>query len=474
MTGAMKMQASENKGAGLAKNMPLDPHRVRSGETLSSIARRSGVSVADLQRWNGIRDANKIQVGQVLYLSEASAFGVSVAFLDALRHPIANLPFRVEVDGRTVVGKTGPNGQIPTQVTKGAQSQVDLWIQDAHNQWQKLVSTASGYGHKLITLVSGAIVVPTTLEPISGEATQAISKKRDVTATANTQAKPPVKPSGVPSKNNPAVTTKTGKGPKGMPTIVIGVDLPEKLVDHFDHFEGGDISTEDWEKVAGRLECEQEVLQAIAKVESSGRRAFWRLADGKGGHVPAILYERHYFSRLTEGQYDKDHPDISWPVGYRKRKLLGKEDKKMHDGKVDDDDIYSSYATSYLRLLNAYRLNPDAALKSCSWGKFQIMGANHGLCGEPSLKAFINKMCTSEAAQIALLAGFIRRKPAVWKDPKNKKLGKEISLWDAVKSKNWRLIAFYYNGPAYETYQYHTKLERAYEEYKKANGAKKA
>jgi LysM repeat protein len=460
------MQAVEGKRTRLASTKPADPHRVRSGETLTSIARRSGVSVSDLQRWNGIRDANKIQVGQVLYLSEASAFGVSVAFLDALRHPIANLPYRMEVDGRTLVGKTGVNGQIPTQVTKAARSQVDLWIQDAQSQWQKLVSTASGYGHKLITLVSGAIVVPTSLEPISGEATQAISKKREVTATVDTQAKPPVQPSGTPSKNNPAVTTKVGKGPKGMPTIIIGVDLPSGLTDHFDSFKGGDITAADWEAVAHGLECEQEVLQAIAEVESGGRNAFWRLMDGKGGHVPVILYERHYFSRLTGGQYDKDHPDISWPVGYRTRKRLGNQDKKMHDGKVDDDDIYSSYATSYLRLVNAYRLDPDAALKSCSWGKFQIMGANHGLCGEQHLKVFTNKMCNSELAQLTLLCEFIRNKPKVWKDARNKALGKELSLWESVKTKNWQALALNYNGPDYKTYGYDTKLQAAYERHR--------
>lgn len=429
--------------------------------------------MADLQRWNGIRDANKIQVGQTLYLSERSAFGVSVAFLDALRHPIANLPHKLEVDGRTVMGKTSANGQAPTQITQSARSQVNVWVQDAQRQWQRLTSTASGYGHKLITLVSGSIVVPTTLHEVSAQASKAPQKPRETTATANTQAKAPVKPTGAPSRNNPAVTAKHVNGAQGLPTIVIGVDLPKGLTDHFDHFEGRDITEKDWAEVARTLECEAEVLMAIAKVESGGSSAFWRLMDGQGGHVPAILYERHHFSRLSAHAHDKDHPDISWPVGYRTRKQLGKEDKKMHDGKVDEDDIYAGYATSYLRLVNAYRLDPDAALKSCSWGKFQIMGANHELCGEPNLRRFVNKMCTSEAAQISLLAGFIRSKPQAWKNPKNRKLGKEISLWDAVKAKDWRGIAFNYNGPAYETYQYHIKLENAYAQYKRPHETKK-
>lgn len=41
-------------------------HTVKSGETLTSIAGRYHVAVADLQRWNGIRDAGHVEVGQKL------------------------------------------------------------------------------------------------------------------------------------------------------------------------------------------------------------------------------------------------------------------------------------------------------------------------------------------------------------------------------------------------------------------------
>lgn len=76
-------------------------------------------------------------------------------------------------------------------------------------------------------------------------------------------------------------------------------------------------------------------------------------------------------------------------------------------------------------------------------------------------------MCTSELGQIEVLSAFIQRKPRAWKAPKNKTLGKEISLWDAVKTKDWKAIAFNYNGPSYATYGYDTKLQAAYEAYKK-------
>lgn len=444
------------------------PYRVKQGDTLSAIARRAGVSVANLQRWNGIRNPNKLEIGQVLYLSEASAFSVSFSFLDALRHPIANLHYRLEFDGRSIVGKTSSNGQIPTQITKDASSRVEVWVQDARRQWTNVSRTVSGYGHKLITMVSGAIVVPAAMEAVPSQAT-AESVARKATATPTSQAKPPVKPTGKPSTNNPNVTTKKAKNAKGLPVIVLGVDLPPSLLERFSLYEGGAISEQDWGLLAKELLCEPEVLKAIAKVESGGNSAFWRLGQGQGGHVPAILFERHYFSRLTRGVHDKDHPDVSWPTGYLQRKYLGKANKAMHDGQVDADDVFADYATSYLRLIKAYRLDPEAALQSCSWGKFQIMGANFGLCDAPDIQEFVNQMCTSEKYQITLLAGFIRNKPRAWRSPKNKALGKEISLWDAVKTKNWRAIAFNYNGPKYEKHNYHTKLEHAYEQYKKAS-----
>lgn len=48
-------------------------HRVRRGETLSTIARRYGVSTRALQRANGLRSANRIRVGQRLRVPGGSA-----------------------------------------------------------------------------------------------------------------------------------------------------------------------------------------------------------------------------------------------------------------------------------------------------------------------------------------------------------------------------------------------------------------
>jgi LysM repeat protein len=41
-------------------------HRVRSGDTLSSIARRYGVTISQLTAWNGISAKSTLKVGQRL------------------------------------------------------------------------------------------------------------------------------------------------------------------------------------------------------------------------------------------------------------------------------------------------------------------------------------------------------------------------------------------------------------------------
>lgn len=450
-----------------------DPYRVKPGDTLGRIAARSGKSVQDLQRLNGIKDPNRLEVGRTLYLSETTSFGVSVSFLDALRQPIANLPFRLAFDGKLVEGKTTASGLIPKQVTQSAKTQVDVWVQNAQAEWQRVSSAASGYGHKLVTLVSDALVVKaqTELHPKDAptRVDKPLSKPEQATGKQAPQPKPPPAPTGKSSKNNPNVKQKPGKAAKGQSIVTIGVDIPKGLLDLFAKFESVGINEDEWTAIARALNCEVAVLKAFAEVESGGKSSFWRLNSGEGAHIPAILFERHYFSRLTKGAHDKEHPDVSWRVGYRKKANLGSKDSDMHDGRVDAEDVYSDFASSYLRLIKAFRLDPEAALRSCSWGKFQIMGDNFALCSAKDVDGFVTSVCTSETKQIALVAEFIRNKPRVWKNPRNKSLGKEISLLDAVKTKDWSAIAFNYNGPGYKTYSYDTKLKSAYEKHSKSS-----
>ena len=55
------------------------PLRVRSGNTLSQLAQRAGVSVRDLMRWNHIRSARDLQVGETLTVHGGAAAPVYAA-----------------------------------------------------------------------------------------------------------------------------------------------------------------------------------------------------------------------------------------------------------------------------------------------------------------------------------------------------------------------------------------------------------
>ncbi|MEH7773961.1 N-acetylmuramoyl-L-alanine amidase [Bacillus velezensis] len=52
---------------------PGATYTVKKGDTLSEIAQETGVSMSNLQKWNNIKDPNKIKVGQVLKLTGSSS-----------------------------------------------------------------------------------------------------------------------------------------------------------------------------------------------------------------------------------------------------------------------------------------------------------------------------------------------------------------------------------------------------------------
>ena len=99
--------------------------------------------------------------------------------------------------------------------------------------------------------------------------------------------------------------------------------------------------------------CEVVAVRAVTITEVGIRGAF----DALGR--PMILYERHYFSRLTGHRFDHAHPDIS------NQKSGG----------------YGKFSAQYGKLDRAIALDRKAALQSASWGAFQIMGANYAAAG---------------------------------------------------------------------------------------------
>lgn len=66
-----------SSGGSSGSKAPTLSHTVRKGETLSTIASRYGVKASDLQRWNGISNANHVVVGQRLKVHGAASGGGS-------------------------------------------------------------------------------------------------------------------------------------------------------------------------------------------------------------------------------------------------------------------------------------------------------------------------------------------------------------------------------------------------------------
>ncbi|MDP3740351.1 MAG: N-acetylmuramidase family protein [Hyphomonadaceae bacterium] len=172
-------------------------------------------------------------------------------------------------------------------------------------------------------------------------------------------------------------------------------------------------------EIANKLGCESSVVLAVADVESDGAHD---LPDGR----PKILFEAHWFSKLTKGQFDAQYPGLSSPVW--------------------DRSLYKGGAAEWGRLNAAIRLDAEAALKSSSWGLFQIMGFNHKACGFDTVTAFVDFIKGPDDADMEAFINFVKANPLILK---------------AMRAKDWKAFALHYNGPG-AVASYSAKMADAY------------
>jgi len=175
----------------------------------------------------------------------------------------------------------------------------------------------------------------------------------------------------------------------------------------------------DYERAAERLHCEVAAVRAVAEVESGGRSGF--LEDGR----PKILFESRWFHNLTGGAHDTRHPDISTPTWVRN---------------------YKGGAAEYERLVRAIELDRAAALKSASWGMFQILGANHRVAGFDDVERYVGAQTRSEGEHLDAFVGFV--------------IGNHLD--DELRDRRWADFARAYNGPAFAQNRYDRKMAEAY------------
>lgn len=186
---------------------------------------------------------------------------------------------------------------------------------------------------------------------------------------------------------------------------------------------------EGYEAAAWLLMCEVAAMRAVAAVESGPEGAF--LGNGQ----PVILFEAHIFDKLTDGRF-------------RGRRIIGMHGEAAVVSRAKwAPGTYGPASVQHARLGYAATLDREAALKSASWGLFQILGTNYERAGYSSIQRFVNAAYRSADDHLRMLVNFIRR---------------DERLVDAIRGKQWPDFARVYNGPGYRTNRYDEKLEKAY------------
>lgn len=183
------------------------------------------------------------------------------------------------------------------------------------------------------------------------------------------------------------------------------------------------IADADYADAAKALAVDVEAIKAVSQVETK-KTPF----DDSGR--PTILFERHYFHRLTHGAFDLTHPRISNPVGSYV------------------DHSYGAFTIQYDKLWEAYKVDEDAALGSASWGRFQIMGSNYASAGFDSAEELVLAMSESELGHLTVFVRFVKHHP---------------KMLDALRKHDWAGFAMRYNGPDYKATKYDESMRSAYD-----------
>ena len=147
------------------------------------------------------------------------------------------------------------------------------------------------------------------------------------------------------------------------------------------------LSEQDFVDFAAAFNLEVPIVKAVQEVESSGRGF---LSDNR----PTILFEGHIFWReLKKRDFDPEKF-----VSGNENILFPKFNRAFYEGG----------AKEYLRLEKARNIDKspkilEAALASCSWGMFQIMGFNHRLAGAYDIITYVAEAKRSEAEHLTCL-----------------------------------------------------------------------
>lgn len=171
------------------------------------------------------------------------------------------------------------------------------------------------------------------------------------------------------------------------------------------------VSDDAMSRLASECGCHPADLDAIAEVESAG---FGWFPDGR----MKILFEKHWFYKNLSGSARTQ----AVKAGLARKRWISPSKGGYRDQNTPDD--------RYGILARAIQINEEAALRSVSMGRFQIMGFNYKLCGFSSAKQMWAAFLDSEKHQVLAFANFLRNK----------------NLLPSLQSRDFERIETVYNG----------------------------
>jgi hypothetical protein len=182
------------------------------------------------------------------------------------------------------------------------------------------------------------------------------------------------------------------------------------------------LSSSDIERTALAFDVPAAHVDAVRQVEAAGSGF---LLNEPTPARPKILFEGHWFYRLTPVRVSRTRPDLAHPRW-----------TKAH---------YKGGSAEWGRLRDAFQYDAHNALKSASWGLGQIMGFNYELAGCETVEDMVVEAFSGEVAQFMHMMNYIEN----------------TDLLLALRRGDWRKFARGYNGPGYEQNNYHRRLAGA-------------
>lgn len=193
----------------------------------------------------------------------------------------------------------------------------------------------------------------------------------------------------------------------------------------------------DLPRIGHEIGVGEDVIHAIIDVEAP-KAGF----DPQGR--PRILFEPHIFYRELGGG-NKRVDAVRQGLAYENWKR----------------GAYGPESAQYGKLERALALDETAALKSCSWGRSQIMGFNHLLAGYATPQEMVREFCDDEDNHIEAMVRFLKTRKirGVSLDAYLRQIDK---LNRPSTGADWAPVAEGYNGSGYAVHDYHGRLAKAH------------